>query len=229
MITTNGPVGLAPAFAAFHDGGFDIFDTGGTATAGLEALAEVGDFAPIVGEASDAGYNNTAGFAPGGPFVPNGGTGSIVFAVDSGQTSFSIAAMVLPSNDWFIGTGDAVEISSLINAAPGATISFELFNVYDAGTEAEDFSFSPGNGLVGITTVANPVGGSTTSDPIALVTGSDPFAAFANLEPNTFDTSTIDFTGGSIATVTLTVVPEPTTAGLIGLGCLGTFARRRRC
>ena len=227
-VTTTGPVGLAPALAAFHDGSYDIFDTGSTASAGLEALAEVGDLATILGEAGAAGAN-AAAIVDGGPFVPNGGTASAVFSVDASDTSFSFAAMVLPSNDWFIGTGNAVDISALIGASVGTSLPvITLSTAYDAGTEEEDFAFGPGGGLVGVTTASSPGGGASTSDPISTVVGPDPFASFANIEPASFDTSTIDFTGGSIATVTLEVVPEPTSLVLVSLGLVGLTSTRRR-
>lgn len=228
-VTTAGPVGLAPVFAAFHDGTYDIFDVDGVsmASADLELLAELGDPSLLVANAP-AGVT-AGGFAPGGPFVPNGGTGSQVFSVSNSQTSFSLAAMILPSNDWFTGTNDPVDISSLTGAAPGTTISISLDNGYDAGTEAEDFAFAPGGGLVGITTPSDPPGGTVTSDPISTVTGPDPFAVFANIEPPGFDTSSIDFTTGSIAQVTLTVVPEPASFGLAGFAVivLTGWLRRR--
>lgn len=228
-VTTTGPVGLAPVFAAFHDGTYDIFDVDGTsmASAGLELLAELGDTSLLVSSAPSA--VNAAGFAPGGPFVPNGGTGSQVFSVSGSQTSFSIAAMILPSNDWFIGTDNAVDVSGLIGAAAGASISLVLSNGYDAGTEEEDFAFAPGGALVGITTAADPPGGTMTADPISHVTGPDPFAVFANIEPPGFDTTAIDFTTGPIATVTLTVVPEPAGMGMASLALMGLigFLRRR--
>lgn len=228
-VTTNGPVGLAPAFAAFHDGSYDIFSSGSSATAGLELLAELGDFSGIASEATTAGATNAAGFAPGGPFAPNGGTGSMMFSLTS-ETHLSLAAMLLPSNDWFIGTPDAVNISSLLTAPMGTVLSFDLINVYDAGTEAEDFAFAPGGGLVGITTASTPPGGSTTTQPVSLVMGADPFANFANIEPAGFDTTSIDFTGSKVATVQLTVVPEPSSFGLIGTALMGLFGFvRRKC
>ncbi len=227
-VTTTGPVGLAPALAAFHDGSYDIFDTGGTATAGLEALAEVGDLSTILGEAATAGAN-AAAIVDGGPFVPGGGTASAIFSVDAADTSFSFAAMVLPSSDWFIGNGTAVDISSLIGASVGTTLpTITLSTAYDAGTEEEDFAFAPGGGLVGITTTSSPGGGVSTSDPISVVSGPDPFASFDNIEPASFDTSTIDFTGGSIATVTLEVVPEPTSLVMLSLSLVGLCSTRRR-
>ena len=226
-VTTTGPVGLAPVFGAFHDGGYDIFDSGSNASAGLELLAELGDASIIIDEATSAGAN-AAGFAPGGPFAPNGGMGSHIFTVDSSDTSFSIASMVLPSNDWFIGTGSAVDISSLLGATPGTMLSFDLSTVYDAGTEVEDFMYAPGGGLVGITTAATPPGGMETSDPIAAVGGADPFAVFLNIEPAGFDTSSISFAGAPVANVSLTVVPEPASIALVGFGLLGLMQVRRR-
>ncbi len=227
-VTTLGPVGLAPVFAAFHGGSYDIFDVDGvsTASAGLELLAELGDASLLI---SSAPAGVTVGdFAPGGPFSPNGGTASAVFSVANSQTSFAMAAMILPSNDWFIGTDSSVDISSLIGAAAGASISFDLARGYDAGTEEEDFAFAPGGGLVGITTPADPPGGTVTANPISLISGPNPYAAFANIEPANFDTQSIDFTLGSIANVTLTVVPEPASLGMMGLGVIGLLTRRRR-
>ncbi len=226
-VTTTGPVGLAPAFAAFHDGSYDIFDVGGTATAGLEALAEVGDLSTIIGEATGLGANAGA-IVDGGPFVPSGGTASAVFSVDAADTSFSFAAMILPSNDWFIGNSSAIDISSLLGASAGTSLSTTFSTGYDAGTEEEDFAFGPGGGLVGVTTASSPGGGTSTSDPISVVAGPDPFASFANIEPASFDTTTIDFTSGSIATVTLEVVPEPTSIALAGLGLVGLCGMMRR-
>ncbi len=226
-LTTDGPVGLAPAFAAFHDGSYDIFDVGSLASPGLELLAELGD-ASILLATAPAGVNAQS-FAAGGPFLPSGGnTGSAQFSVDGSQTSFSMAAMILPSNDYFIGNSSAFDISSLLGASAGTQLTFSFLQGYDAGTEADDFAFGPGGGLVGITTPADPPGGTVTMDPISVITGPDPFASFANLEPANFDTSTIDFTGASIATVTLTVVPEPASLGLAGAAALALLGYGRR-
>ena len=136
--------------------------------------------------------------------------------------------MILPSNDWFTGTDSAVDVSGLIGAPIGTSISFALSNGYDAGTESEDFAFAPGGGLVGITTPSDPPGGTATSNPISLVSGPDPFSVFANIEPAGFDTSSIDFTTGPIANVTLTVVPEPASLGMAGLALLGLIGCLRR-
>ena len=157
-LTTDGPVGLAPALVVAHDGSYDLFDVGGMATTGLEDLAEVGDLTAALAEADAAGAN-AIGFAAGGPFFPNGGTGSAELVVEDTETSLSFASMLLPSNDWFIGTAEAIDISSLLGAAPGTSLDIEFSTVYDSGTELEDFAFAPGGGLVGITTAADPARG----------------------------------------------------------------------
>jgi len=231
-VTTTGPVALAPFFGAFHDGSYSVFTSGGMASPGLELLAELGDPSVLVGGAPTG--VGAFGFAPGGPFPANGGTGSTTFTInDATQNSFSFASMLLPTNDWFIGNSSALNISSLVGAAAGTTLTINPAMVYDAGTELEDFMYAPGLGLVGLTPPPghNPMGGTATTDPIALVTGADPFAAFDNLLPSDFDTTTLDFNGGPIAEIRLTVVPEPasfTLIGIAGLGLLGFRRRRRR-
>lgn len=226
-VTTTGPVGLAPVLGAFHDGSYSIFNGGANASPGLELLAELGDASTALTEASAAGVMNAAAFAPGGPFAPNGGTGSQTFIIDASDTDFSLAAMLLPSNDWFIGTSGSVDVSSLYGAANGTSLSFDLSTVYDAGTEDEDFMYAPGGGLVGITTAATPPAGTETSSVITIVTGADPFGRFDNI-PAGFDTTSIDFMGSPIANVQLTVVPEPASVSMLGLGLLGLMGLRRR-
>ena len=232
-ITVEAPsnVGLAPALLSFHDGSNDFFDTGSTASAGLEALAEVGDTSTL--QSSLTTGDNLTILGPGpGPFTP-GSSNSAVFNIADTNTSFSFAAMVLPSNDWFIGNNNALDISSLISGGVGTSLTFEFGRVYDAGTELEDFLFSPGNTIIGIDTMATPGGGTSTNDPISLVSGADPFGSFANITPGTFDSTAFDFNSAGVGNtvlgrVTITHIPEPGVTLLGSLGILTLLIRRKR-
>lgn len=104
-----------------------------------------------------------------------------------------------------------------------------MATVWDAGTELEDFAFSAGNPIGGITDPAGDApNGTAQGGVISVADGTDPFSVFANA-PAGFDTAGFDFNaGGPIATVTLTVVPEPSTAAFLGLVGLGILMRRRR-
>ncbi|MDB4713220.1 spondin domain-containing protein [bacterium] len=232
-ITVEAPsnVGLAPALLSFHDGSNDFFDTGSTASAGLEALAEVGDTSTL--QSSLTTGDNLTILGPGPcPFTP-GSSNSAVFNNADTNTSFSFAAMVLPSNDWFIGNNNALDISSLISGGIGTSLTFEFGRVYDAGTELEDFLFSPGNTIIGIDTMATPGGGTSTNDPISLVSGADPFGSFANISPDTFDSTAFDFNSAGVGNtvigrVTITHIPEPGVTLLGSLGILTLLIRRKR-
>lgn len=219
-VTAPGPVGLAPAYGAFHDGSFDLFEPGAAASPALEMLAEVGD---------TSGYSEPNGMTivGGGPFAPGGGTASATYMVGAGEKYFSLAAMILPSNDWFVGNDAGWDISALLGAPMGTSMMFDLTTIWDAGTEMEDFAFAPGGGLVGITTPSDPAGGTDQGGVVAAVVGADPFSTFANLEPASFDTTTLDPAGDPIAKVTVTVVPEPSSLALVGIGVLALALRRR--
>ena len=214
-ITVEAPsnLGLAPALLAFHDGSTDFFDTGSPASAGLESLAEVGNTS-VLQNSLGAGVDSIT-VANGGPFFP-GNSNTVMFNISDSNTMLSFAAMILPSNDWFIGNNDALDISSLIGAPLGSSLVFEFGRVYDAGTELEDFAFSPGNGIIGIDTASDPGGGTAQGGNISLVSGADPFGGFANTSPGTFDSTVFDFNANGagntvLGRVTLTVVPEPST------------------
>ena len=102
--------------------------------------------------------------------------------------------------------------------------------VWDAGTELEDFAFSAGNPIGGITDPAGDApGGTAQGGVITEVAGADPYASFANA-PGGFDSTTLDFnaTGSPIGTITVTVVPEPGTVMLLGVASIAVALRRRR-
>ena len=218
--TGSAAVSNAPVAGVFHDGSFNSFMTGSTASAGIETLAEVGNPMPYLSSAP-AGSNTGTN---GAPFA-SGTTASFVVTVDDTNTSFSFASMILASNDWFIGNSTPVDVSGILGAGLGTTMSFDALRVYDAGTESEDFAFSAGNPFIGVPG-GDAANGDTLTNPITAVTDPDPYSLFANA-PGGFDSTAYDFTGGSLGSFTLTVIPEPSSALLGMLGFI-PFLRRRR-
>lgn len=135
-----------PFYFGFHDGSFDLFDVGETASAGLEALAEDGNFMPIAGERLlvDPDSQGVVVAGAGGPIAPQEVTSARITLAPS-QTHVSFGAMILPSNDAFVGTDEALVLFDAHGRFKGAqTVVFDGGDVYDAGTEfntEEDAAF----------------------------------------------------------------------------------------
>lgn len=178
--TNQAPAGgtiQTPVWVGFHDGSFNTFSSGQSATAGLEALAEDGNTGILSAEFSSqtmGGVDGTVGAAPIGPQ----GMVSHTFDVSTqGQNQyFSYASMVLASSDYFIGNSDplAVDLSDLLSGLV-SSIQFDVFRVYDAGTEVNDFQSAPApaNAAFGI------VGGQTMPNEGADENGTVSFVAAA--------------------------------------------------
>lgn len=136
---------LTPVWLGYHDGGFDAFNAGDLASEGIERMAEDGDFAALRSEfeMNGAGQDqvvlNPEGFA-GAPLFDPGFSSSEVVMLDPQQDRYlSFAAMVLPSNDAFIGNDNATAypIFDETGAFVGpVTVRVSGRDVWDAGTEA---------------------------------------------------------------------------------------------
>ena len=147
-----GGTAVTPFYFGFHDGGFDLFNVGEAASAGLERLAEDGNFAPndpngLVTLADerlamqpDSQGLGVAGTTPAGTPGPiaAGTLGTNTITIDDAALNqfVSFGSMILPSNDAFVGTDDAVQLFDADGNFLGAsTTVFEGSDVYDAGTE----------------------------------------------------------------------------------------------
>ena len=127
--TTHG-IYYTPFLASAHNDAIHLFEVGETASASLQAMAEGGDISGLStdlgGPDADTVENPAAGLL---------GPGEITtFSLDTattGNTYLSIVAMLLPTNDAFVGL-DALEIPT----APGTYIYY--LNAFDAGTEPND-------------------------------------------------------------------------------------------
>ncbi len=173
-----GGTALTPFFAGFHDNSFDVYDLGGVASAGLEALAEDGNNAVITAELmaadADAQAVNVAGSR--GP-IASRELATATLMVDGASNGYlGVASMLLPSNDAFIGTANALKLFDENGEFLGAqAVNFDGSRVRDAGTEVNtelDAAFinqtAPNTGITenGVITVhpgfngsaGNPVG-----------------------------------------------------------------------
>ena len=141
---------ITPLWVGFHDGMFDTFDLGSPTTPSLKRLAEDGNTGPITtdflnsGDGVVTGTITGAGLGPGTPpVIPPSTTAMSVFTLDENLPSsqyFSYAAMVVPSNDAFIGNENplAFKIFDDFGNFMGADFIVTGTGVWDAGTEEND-------------------------------------------------------------------------------------------
>ncbi|WOH37812.1 spondin domain-containing protein [Thalassotalea fonticola] len=118
-----------PIIVAAHNGDTSIFRSGEMASSELQAMAEGGDISGVslllTGAAADISENPAEGL-----LAPAMST-TTMLSTSAGNNYLSIAAMILPSNDGFVG------LDSWMIPMEAGTYSFTL-NAYDAGTEAND-------------------------------------------------------------------------------------------
>lgn len=214
-----GGVAITPLFAGFHDNSFDIYDLGGTASAGLEALAEDGNNTVLAGEltAADGDAQSTNIAADRGP-IAAGEIAATTLLIDGQSNGYlSVATMVLPSNDAFFGTADAVRIfDDQGNFLGPRVLNFGGDSVRDAGTEVnteQDAAFinqtAPNTGQTegGIVSVHPGFNGSLGNpDGEQIILGG------VNAFGETVDTQAADFTipGSELATVHVNSVARHT-------------------
>ncbi len=137
-LSDNGGIFTTPFYFGFHDGNFDLFDAGEVASPGLESLAEDGSFATIAAEREAASPDSQGLVVAGaaGPIATHELTSNTIAVDGTVNTQVSFGAMILPSNDAFVGTDEAITLFDADGNFLGAqTIVFKGSDVYDAGTE----------------------------------------------------------------------------------------------
>ena len=149
---TNATHGIyfTPLLVSAHDASTHLFEPGVAASTHLQAMAEGGDIAALLadlgGEDGDTVANPAAGL-----LAPGADTMTVLDTTATTNTHLSIVAMLLPTNDGFVGM-DALKIPS----APGIYM-YPLVG-FDAGTEAND-ELITGGGAPGVAGIPAAPGG----------------------------------------------------------------------
>jgi len=132
---------FTPILVAAHDGDTQLFKSGEMASSQLQMMAEGGDISGLstMLTSADKAENPAMGL-----LAPTMSTSTMLSTAD-GNMYLSIVAMMLPTNDGFIG------LNSWKIPSEAGTYSFTI-NAYDAGTEANDEMITGGGapGAAGI-------------------------------------------------------------------------------
>ena len=125
---------------ATHDERYRLFEAGGIATPGLEALAEDGELSPYDAEIQAAIDHGGAGaLVQARPIDQMPGVTEFEITVDERHPLVSLVTMIAPSPDWFTGVAD---VRLFENGAWLAEKSLAL-EAWDAGTDSGATFTSP--------------------------------------------------------------------------------------
>lgn len=233
-LTPAGSVALSPFTLAAHDGAFDAFNSGSSASLGVENVAELGNGTAYGSEATTAQASavvataiaTQGGFGPG-IFRP-GAAGSVVLSLDPALHRYlSYGSMVVPSNDSFLGNDSptAVQLFDASGSFVATDITLTGDRIWDAGTEV--------NQLLGTAYVVgqDAMLGDAEGGVVHLVDLATQFSAYlGSSTPAGEMFSVVPAPTAPVASFSFEVVPEPAAITLISLGALGLiglFGKRR--
>ena len=134
-----------PLIVAAHDSSASIYSLGEAASPELQAMAEGGDISGLASILNNANADIVENPAMG-LLAPTMST-TTMLSTSTGNMYLSLAGMMLPTNDGFVG------LSNWMIPSEAGTYMFYL-NAYDAGTEANDELI--GGGAPGVSGMPNP-------------------------------------------------------------------------
>ena len=120
---------FTPLLVAAHDGHNSLFTVGEPASSSLEIMAECGDISGLVADLNAAGADTLVN--PAGGLLAPGETATGKLMPSGHNRYLSLAAMLLPTNDGFVG------LDSLPIPRASGTYVYDLYG-FDAGTEVND-------------------------------------------------------------------------------------------
>ena len=129
---------FTPLLVAAHSRNLHLFQIGDAASSALQAMAEGGDLAGLVDQVSAAGGRYVADPADG--LLAPGASATATLRIGAFASHLSIAAMLLPTNDGFVGL-DGLRIPRR------AGVYTYYLKGLDAGTEANDERITGGGAL----------------------------------------------------------------------------------
>lgn len=220
-------VSFAPLRFGFHNGSFDAFDNGESATAPIISVAEGGSGADWFPAFAAAEPQAVLGSAGGGALTPGASLTTGRFRIDTSLNPFfTFGAMVVPSNDYFIGNDDPREYR-LFDMAGNLILSQidqNASEIWDAGSEL--FDPAAAAFLVnGVNDLRTPQNGVVNFDflELARFNGLQTAAGYTFASNLSADTPIYQINFSAAA------VPEPSTWAMLIVGFLavGSVARRR--
>lgn len=157
---------FTPLLITAHSEAIHLFEPGQPAGADVQAMAEGGDIsgleALVGGADADTVSNPASGLLGPGSSVSTG-----LNTNATGNTMLSLVAMILPTNDGFVGLD-----SLAIPETPGTYVYY--LNAYDAGTEVNDELVVGGSGGVpGTPGIPADPGGHAGTGGTGAATGED--------------------------------------------------------
>ncbi|MFG6429989.1 spondin domain-containing protein [Roseateles sp. LYH14W] len=219
LAPANG-LAFAPLRVGFGDGSFDAFNLGQVAGAPIVSVAEGGSGAawfPAFAAADPGALTGTVG----GLLLP-GASAQAQFTVNtSSQGMFTFAAMVVPSNDFFIGNDDpmAYRLFNANGQLMMPSITVKAREIWDAGSEVFDPAAAAFVGNNDLRSDQNSVVAFNFAELSA-------FSGLATGAGYTFNSSLAADSDVYRIDFALAPVPEPSTYALLLAG-LGLVAARR--